>query len=187
MPEHKSSAKHFFQFGIRLLLFVLPLMFALAFALQFLFPTRPVFRHQNPSSHLPPLRIASHVPADPIAAETLANVETTNYSEGLAIPGKSVVAAWEWGKRKGKGADYFNDQIFRVESPESRLYFDLLDECGINRLYLQVKVEGERLACNESYLAGFLRRGKEEGIEITPSLGILLSPGPRTTGRQMRS
>ncbi len=58
------------------------------------------------------------------------------YSEGLAIPGNPVVAAWEWGKRPGKRTDYFNDEILHINPPESQIYFARLAECGISRLYL---------------------------------------------------
>jgi hypothetical protein len=93
------------------------------------------------------------------------------YTESLAIPGKPVVAAWEWGKREGKGPDYFNERILHIESPESRAYFDRLTQCGINRLYLDVGVKGDRLSYDESRLAGFLGRAKQKRIEVYALFG----------------
>ncbi len=109
--------------------------------------------------------------AGPITGESLPDREVHRCPERLAIPGKAVVAAWEWGKRPGKRTDYFNDEILYINSPESQTYFARLAECGINRLYLHVGLEGERLAYKESYLAGFLSRAKEEGIEIFALFG----------------
>jgi len=82
-----------------------------------------------------------------------------------------VVAVWEWAKREGKEADYFNRRILHIHSSESRAYFDRLAGCGINRLYLQVEAKGGRLTCNESYLSGFIRRAKQKGIEVYALFG----------------
>ena len=159
------------RYAIRLFVPAIPCVFAVAAAFQFLPLMRPIFAHPTASSHSSPLRMAFHAPADPITIESLPTPEGSQYPECLAIPGKSVVAAWEWGKRQGKPSDYFNEEILQIESSESRLYFDRLAECGINRLYLHVGVEGDSLAYNESYLAGFLSRAREEGIQVYALFG----------------
>ena len=171
MSEHKWKIKCRGRSGIRLLLIAFTGVFAVAVALQFLFQTRLVFVRQTAASHSPTWRAASHGTAGRLTGESLSNPDPNRSFEGLAIPGKPVVAAWEWGKRGGKRTDYFNDEILYIKSPESQKYFDRLAECGINRLYLHVGVKGERLAYNESYLAGFLSRAKKEGIEVYALFG----------------
>lgn len=169
MLEPRKNDKLMIRPGRRAFFVALPGVAAFAVAFCFLSLTTSALQRAAPPFLSTPTVFAS--PPAPITARSYATSKTGQWAERLAIPGKPVVAAWEWGKRKGKGTDYFNERIIHIQSPQSRAYFVCLTQCGINRLYLQVGIEGERLAYNEFYLAGFLSRAKQKGIEVYALFG----------------
>jgi hypothetical protein len=144
----------------------LPILAAFAFAFYSLSRTNPASGNFFPLSPTAPA-----VPVSLSMVGSLSNSQVKQYPESLAIPDKPVVAAWEWAKRGEKPEDYFSKRILHIHSSESRAYFRRLAGCGINRLYLQVGAKGGRLTYNESYLAGFLRRAKQKGIEVYALFG----------------
>jgi hypothetical protein len=142
-----------------------------AFAFAFLFHSLAVPASRDLPSPFPPSPATPALPVSLSMTRSLSNPQVRQYPESLAIPDKPVVAAWEWAKREGKGADYFNKRILHIHSSESRAYFKRLARCGINRLYLQVGAMGGRLTYNESNLTGFVRRAKQKGIEVYALFG----------------
>jgi len=168
MLESKRKAKSVVRSAVRVSSIALLGVFALPFVFDFLPLRTPVFAFVNPSPLPPKTRAA---PAAPTQEESFRESEAMPCPETLAIPGKPVVATWEWGKRLGKGANYFNQKILQVKSPESCAYFARLAGFGINRLYLHVKVKAGRLAFNDADLAGFIGRAKQDGMEVYALFG----------------
>jgi hypothetical protein len=146
MREFKRKVRLLVRSAGRTFFTALPGLAALVFSFHFLSLTTPASR--NPSSPCVALATTLTAPVTVSMVDSLPTSHVRQSPKSLAIPGKPVVAAWEWAKRRGKGADYFNKMILNIVSSESRAYFGRLTKCGINRLYLQVGAKGGKLTYN---------------------------------------